>query len=104
MKLLRGAGAVLWVGALVYLIAFAGFAFAMHQPFDRFAMLMSKTGPAPFILFPFETMWKSARAGYLQVGDAAPDFTLPLLDGSGAVQLSSLRGVSPVVLVFGSYT
>jgi hypothetical protein len=27
-----------------------------------------------------------------------------LLDGSGAVQLSSLRGVSPVVLVFGSYT
>ena len=104
MKWMKRAGTLLWVGVLVYLIALAGFAFAMRRPFDRFALLMAKTGPAPFILFPFETMWKSARAGYLQVGDPAPDFTLPLLDGSGSVQLSSLRGVSPVVLVFGSYT
>ena len=37
------------------------------------------------------------------VGDAAPDFCLPLLDGSGEVRLSELLGL-PVVLVFGSYT
>jgi|TARA_B100002003_G_C13858632_1_gene420482 hypothetical protein len=37
------------------------------------------------------------------VGDAAPEFCLPLLDGSGEVQLTQLRG-QPVVLVFGSYT
>lgn len=43
----------------------------------------------------------------VQVGDVAPDFTLPRV-GSGAsaageVTLSSLRG-RPVVLVFGSFT
>lgn len=37
------------------------------------------------------------------VGDMAPDFCLPRLDGSGKVRLSDLRG-RPVVLVFGSYT
>ena len=37
------------------------------------------------------------------VGDAAPDFCLPLLDGSGEVRLSELLG-RPAVLVFGSYT
>ncbi len=37
------------------------------------------------------------------VGDAAPDFCLPQLDGRGDVQLSALRG-QPVMLVFGSYT
>ena len=100
MKLLRVAGVV----ALVYLVALAGFAMAMRQPFDRFAMLMAKTGPAPFLLFPFEPMWKSARAGRLRVGDAAPDFTLPLVDRSGAVELAASKGVRPVVLVFGSYT
>jgi hypothetical protein len=40
----------------------------------------------------------------LRVGDAAPDFTLPKLDGEGKVTLSSFRGKKPVVLVFGSYT
>ena len=37
------------------------------------------------------------------VGDVAPDFCLPLLDGSDEVKLFDLRG-QPVVLVFGSYT
>jgi hypothetical protein len=36
-------------------------------------------------------------------GDPAPDFDLPLHDGSARVSLSFLRG-RPVVLVFGSYT
>ncbi len=39
-----------------------------------------------------------------QVGQEAPDFDLPVLNGGGrTVRLSSLRG-SPVALIFGSYT
>ena len=90
--------------ALLYVLVLAGFAFAMRQPPDRFARLMSHVGPVPFLIFPFESMWKNARSGHLQVGNEAPDFRLPLLDRSGTVQLASLRGVRPVVLVFGSYT
>ncbi len=38
------------------------------------------------------------------VGDEAPEFELPVLDGKGAtVRLSKLRG-KPVALIFGSYT
>ena len=39
----------------------------------------------------------------LQVGDVAPDFTLPAAKGKRDVTLSSFQG-RPVVLVFGSYT
>ena len=90
--------------AAIYFVMMAGFAFAMRQPPQTFASVMKHVGPVPFMLFPFESMWKSARAGHVHVGDAAPDFTLPLLDHSGQVTLSSFRGVKPVVLVFGSYT
>lgn len=39
-----------------------------------------------------------------EVGDAAPDFDLELLDGGGErVSLAGLRG-KPVGLIFGSYT
>lgn len=39
-----------------------------------------------------------------KVGDEAPEFELPVLDGRGAtVRLSELRG-KPVALIFGSYT
>ena len=61
-------------------------------------------GPVPFLLFPFETLWTHARAGNLQVGDAAPDFSLLKLDKTERVQLSALNKEQPVVLVFGSYT
>ena len=45
---------------------------------------------------------REARAP--KVGDEAPDFQLPILDGKGAtVRLSELRG-RPVALIFGSYT
>ncbi len=45
---------------------------------------------------------REARAP--KVGDEAPDFQLPVLDGKGAtVRLSELRG-RPVALIFGSYT
>jgi len=36
--------------------------------------------------------------------DKAPDFTLPLHDGSGEITLSKLVGDKPVVLIFGSFT
>ncbi len=45
---------------------------------------------------------REARAP--KVGDEAPDFELPVLDGKGArVRLPELRG-RPVALIFGSYT
>lgn len=62
-------------------------------------------GPVAFAILPFETLWLRARAGTLNVGDHAPDFTLTKLDKTGQVQLSSLTAQGqPVVLVFGSYT
>jgi len=96
-----------WLAAVLvgfYALAFAGFDCAMHQPPQTFSRLMMHTGPIPFLLFPFESMWKDARRGHLNVGDEAPDFTLPLLDHSARVSPSSFRGREPVVLIFGSYT
>jgi hypothetical protein len=40
----------------------------------------------------------------LRVGDPAPDFTLPDLQGKNEITLSSFRDKKPVVLIFGSYT
>ena len=39
-----------------------------------------------------------------KVGEAAPDFVLPGLEGKEKVKLSDFRDKAPVVLVFGSYT
>jgi hypothetical protein len=39
-----------------------------------------------------------------RLGQPAPDFTLKTHDGDGEITLSHFRGVSPVVLVFGSFT
>ncbi len=66
---------------------------------------MSKLpGPVAFLIFPFETAWLRARAGHLNIGDPAPDFSLTRQDKTGTVQLSALTQKQPVVLVFGSYT
>jgi thiol-disulfide isomerase/thioredoxin len=40
----------------------------------------------------------------LRKGDPAPDFTLRSPDGKSSFHLADLRGVKPVVLIFGSYT
>jgi hypothetical protein len=40
----------------------------------------------------------------VDVGDRAPDFELPLVDGSRSVRLSEFAAGRPVALVFGSYT
>jgi peroxiredoxin len=56
------------------------------------------------MVLPFEPLWMSARAGRLRVGDAAPDFNLPMLDENRRVRLSEEVRERPVVLIFGSYT
>jgi hypothetical protein len=91
--------------AAVYLACGGFIWWSMNQPPETFGRVMAKMpGPVPFLLFPFETLWTRARAGNLQVGDAAPDFSLLKLDKTERVQLSVLNKQQPVVLVFGSYT
>lgn len=91
--------------AALYAIAAGFFFWAMYQKPETFSRVMKPLGATtPFLFFPFETMWRQARAGHVHPGDAAPDFTLRLLDSKDTVTLSSFRRVQPVVLVFGSYT
>ncbi|MGH9869562.1 MAG: hypothetical protein ACREAA_15520 [Candidatus Polarisedimenticolia bacterium] len=91
--------------AVLYAALFGGIALAMLQTPERFGMVMRYVpGVLVWGLLPAADMWLWARQGDLQTGDPAPDFTLPLQDGSGEVTLSSYRGRQPVVLVFGSYT
>ncbi len=94
------------VVAVVWLLSCAGLYDIMRQPPETFARFMSKIpGPVAFLVLPFETLWTHARAGHLEVGDTAPDFSLMKLDKSASVQLSSLTAQGqPVVLIFGSYT
>jgi hypothetical protein len=85
--------------------AFAGYIWwAMHQPPEKFGRVMSRMPDVAYAMVPFETMWIHARAGKLQKGDSAPDFSLIKLDKSDKIQLSALSSRQPVVLVFGSYT
>ncbi len=92
--------AVVWLATTAYLYS------VMRRPPEDFGRVMAKIpGPIPFLIFPFETLWLRARAGTLQVGDSAPDFTLAKLDHTDRVQLSSFTAQQrPVVLIFGSYT
>jgi hypothetical protein len=94
------------VSLVVVYLAFAALVlWAMRQPPEKFATVMSKIpGPVPFLLFPFETAWTQARVGTLNIGDPAPDFSLMKLDHTAKVQLSEINKTQPVVLVFGSYT
>jgi hypothetical protein len=93
------------IGLLVVYALFVGFvAWAMYQSPETFGRVMARMPGIAFAVAPFETLWIHARAGQLQRGDAAPDFSLAKLDKSGSVQLSSLTAHQPVVLVFGSYT
>jgi hypothetical protein len=92
--------------ATLWVLACAALYGVMRQSPERFARVMAKIpGPVPFLIFPFETLWMRARAGALQAGSPAPDFSLMRLDKTAQVQLSSLTAQQrPVVLVFGSYT
>jgi hypothetical protein len=98
--------AILGIMLAVWVLACAALYGIMRQPPETFARFMAKIpGPVAFLVLPFETLWTHARAGTLQVGDAAPDFSLLKLDKSVSVRLSSLTAQGkPVVLIFGSYT
>jgi len=91
---------------VLWTIASAELYRVMRRPPEQFAGVMAHIpGPIPFLVLPFETLWLRARSGALQVGDAAPDFSLAKLDKTDRVRLSSLSAQGrPVVLIFGSYT
>jgi hypothetical protein len=99
---------VLGGGVLIVLyVAFGSSVWwAMQQPPETFGRVMSRMpGPVAFLMFPFETAWTHARAGTLNIGDTAPDFSLLKQDKTGNVRLADLIAQKqPVVLVFGSYT
>ncbi len=90
--------------AILYVAFVAYIWWAMNQPPETFGRVMKHVPDLAFFVVPFETMWTRARAGQLQPGDVAPDFSLAKLDKSASVQLSALTATEPVVLVFGSYT
>src|SRR5436309_15464198 len=90
--------------AVGWVAATAGLYAAMRQPPETFGAIMSHVPGISMMILPFRPLWMSARAGHLQVGDDAPDFTLRPLHGDRAVTLSHEYKSKPVVLVFGSYT
>jgi hypothetical protein len=92
-----------WVVIVLYSGLLGGLLLVMRQPVV-FGKVMSKLPGPLFMVIPFKHLWFVARAGYLKVGDPAPDFVLPTADRKTQVQLSSFRGSKPVVLIFGSYT
>jgi hypothetical protein len=100
-RILLRVAAVLVIAWFSFLI-FVGW--AMRQPPEKFGHIMAKMPVPAYFLFPFETMWKSARKGVLHQGDRAPDFPLETLDTKQPVSLASTWRERPVVLVFGSYT
>ena len=90
---------------LLYGMLCAGLYAAMRQPPERFGAIMKHVPEAvAFMVLPFRPFWMAARAGNLNVGDAAPDFALPAVDHRHVVSLSAEYRTKPVVLVFGSYT
>lgn len=103
-RLIRRLGIVLTVLLAVYAAVLGAMFIVMRQPPDRFGQIMARVPGPAFMIIPFRPMWTVARAGNLEVGDTAPDFSLRTADRKGRVQLSSFRGKQPVVLVFGSYT
>ncbi len=113
-QILTAAKRVLWSKGMLVIVGFAavfwvagcGLIYSqMRKPPEQFGHFMTKVpAPVAFLGFPFETLWVHARAGALNIGDRAPDFTLTEVDHSGRVQLSDLNRTQPVVLIFGSYT
>ena len=96
-----------WAASALFAVWLGFVAFvdwAMHQPPEVFGHVMAHMPMPAYFLFPFETMWTQARAGHVNAGDIAPDFTVKTLETKEPRQLASLWADKPVVLVFGSYT
>jgi hypothetical protein len=90
--------------AVLYACILGAALVVMYQPPERFGSIMAHVPDVAFAIIPFRPLWFMARAGRLQEGDPAPAFALPVPDKTKILQLASLRGPRPVVLVFGSYT
>jgi len=103
-RTVRALGGALVVILLLWGVASAGLYAAMRQPPETFGAIMSRVPGFAMMVLPFKPLWFAARGGTLQVGDPAPDFTLPMLHGDDKVTLSESYRHKPVVLVFGSYT
>ena len=97
-------GLALGIGAGAYGMLLAHFYDLMKQPPLEFAEAWAHAPVLLRRLVPMPPLWKSARWGLLNVGDAAPDFELKTADKKRTVRLSDFVGKRPVVLVFGSYT
>lgn len=104
VRVLRAIGVGVLALLVVWAAATAALYAAMRQPPETFGRIMSHVPMPAMLVLPFRPLWMSARAGRLEVGDAAPDFALPVLHGDGIVTLSNEYRQKPVVLVFGSYT
>ena len=102
----KGIVAGLCVIVLVWAFASVALYRVMRRPPEQFARVMTRVPePYAFLVLPFSTLWRHARAGALELGDPAPDFTLEKLEKNGQIQLASFAQQGrPVVLVFGSYT
>ena len=94
----------LLAAAAIYVVFLAAMFAVMSQPPRRFGRVMRYFPMPAMMLIPFVPMWNIARRGQFDVGDEAPDFSLPTIDRTQTITLSSFRGDRPVVLVFGSYT
>lgn len=95
---------ILAVIVVLYGVATSLLYVAMLQPPDTFGAIMAKVPGVSMMILPFRPLWMSARSGHLSVGDAAPDFELPMLGEGRLIKLSNENREKPVVLVFGSYT
>ncbi len=102
--MMRKLAIVFAIVLVAYAAATAGLYAAMRQPPETFGAIMARLPMISMAVLPFEPLWMSARAGKLRPGDAAPDFTLPRVDGGDSVSLSSALRQKPVALIFGSYT
>ena len=97
--------AAILAGVFVLWLAFVTFMWrAMHKPPEDFARVMSHMPWEVFLVVPFETLWTRARAGTLDTGGSAPDFSLLKLDKTATVHFSEINKTQPVVIIFGSYT
>jgi hypothetical protein len=56
--------------------------------------------PKGILIMPFETLWTRARAGSLEIGDPAPDFSLIKLDKSSNLRLSEINVRQPVATLY----
>jgi hypothetical protein len=99
----KAVGVLLVTLAVAYGVLSAALYVVMHRPPAAIASVFRHVPWVFWGVLPMRPMWLQARAGGLEVGDAAPAFDLPTFDGRSRVSLASLRG-KPAVLVFGSYT